>query len=155
MEQTFIIVKPDALQRNLLGEIITRFEKKGLKIAALKMQTISDAKVEEHYAHHVDKPFFPGLKSFMQSAPVVMMILEGVEAVETVRLITGETKGRAADAGTIRGDFAMSMQANIVHASDSVENGKLEVERFFDASEICDYKKDDHAWIYSEDELEG
>lgn len=154
MEKTLIIVKPDAIQRGLLGEIVSRFERKGLKIVAMKMETISDLKVEEHYSHHLDKPFFPGLKAFMQSAPVVMMILEGVEAVEAVRLIAGETKGRAADAGTIRGDLAMSMQANVVHASDSVENAKLEIERFFTPEEIVSYDKAGMEWVYSADERE-
>lgn len=152
MERTLIIIKPDALHRNLLGEIIHRFERKGLKIVGLKMALITDEKVKEHYAHHAEKPFFPKLKSFMQSAPVVFMVLEGLDAVEAVRLITGETKGRTADAGTIRGDFAMSMQANIVHASDSVENGLKEVERFFDADELHEYDKNDTTWVYSEDE---
>lgn len=154
MERTLIIIKPDALQRNLLGEIIHRFERKGLKIVGLKMERISDMKVEEHYAHHVEKPFFGGLKNFMQSAPVVLMVLEGVEAVAAVRLIAGATKSREADAGTIRGDFAMSMQANIVHASDSVENGKAEVERFFAAEELMEYDKQDLSWVYSPDELD-
>ncbi|PIW36448.1 MAG: nucleoside-diphosphate kinase [Candidatus Kerfeldbacteria bacterium CG15_BIG_FIL_POST_REV_8_21_14_020_45_12] len=153
MERTLIIVKPDALQRNLLGEIIGRFERKGLKIVAMKMERISDMKVAEHYAHHVDKPFFPELKGFMQAAPVVLMVLEGLEAVEAVRLITGETKGRTADAGTIRGDLAMSMQANIVHASDSVENGIAEVARFFEESEVMEYDKNDAEWVYSKEEL--
>jgi nucleoside-diphosphate kinase len=152
MERTLIIVKPDALQRNLLGEIIHRFERKGLKIAGLKMMSIDDLKVEEHYAHHVDKPFFANLKSFMQSAPVVVMALEGLEAVNAVRLITGDTKGREADAGTIRGDFAMSIQANIVHASDSVENGEIEIKRFFKEDELFEYKKMDFEWVYVEDE---
>lgn len=152
MEQTLIIIKPDALQRNLLGEIIHRFERKGLKIVGLKMESISDLQIDEHYAHHSGKSFFAVLKRFMQSAPVVLLVLEGLEAVETVRLITGETKGRAADAGTIRGDFAMSMQANIVHASDSVESGKKEVARFFTADELLAYEKMDAAWVYSEDE---
>lgn len=154
MERTLIIIKPDALQRNLLGEIIHRFERKGLKIIALKMSTISDEKVREHYAHHAEKPFFPKLKGFMQSAPVVFMVLEGLEAVNAVRLIAGETKSRAADAGTIRGDFAMSMQANIVHASDSVENAEKEVARFFEPRELHEYKKMDVDWVYSEDELQ-
>ena len=154
MEKTLIIIKPDALQRNLLGQIIHRFERKGLKVVGLKMEHISDLKVEEHYAHHVDKPFFGGLKNFMQSAPVVLMVLEGLEAVDAVRLITGATKGREADAGTIRGDFAMSMQANIVHASDSVENGVAEVERFFKKEGLCEYDKHDSTWVYSADELE-
>jgi nucleoside-diphosphate kinase len=152
MERTLIIVKPDALQRNLLGEILHRFERKGLKIVGLKMERISDLKLEEHYAHHKDKPFFAGLRKFMQAAPVVLIALEGLEAVEAVRLITGDTKGRAADAGTIRGDFAMSIQANIVHASDSVENAKAEVARFFEESELFEYEKMDFAWVYSDDE---
>lgn len=152
MERTLIIIKPDALQRNLLGEIIHRFERKGLKIVGLKMARISDEKVQEHYAHHAEKPFFPKLKSFMQSAPVVLLALEGLEAINAVRLIAGQTKSREADAGTIRGDFAMSMQANIVHASDSVENAKAEIERFFQADELHDYRKMDFDWVYAEDE---
>lgn len=152
MERTLVIMKPDCLQRNLLGEILHRFERKGLKIVGLKMSAISDAKVEEHYEHHVDKPFFAGLKAFMQSAPVVMVVLEGLEAVETVRFLTGDTKGRKADAGTIRGDFAMSVQANIVHASDSVENGEREVKRFFDETELFAYQKMDETVVYAPDE---
>ncbi len=153
MEQTLIIVKPDALQRNLLGEIIHRFERKGLKIVALKMGHITDEKVAEHYSHHVERPFFPGLKAFMQAGPVVFAVLEGVEAIEAVRIIAGETKSRTADAGTIRGDFAMSMQANIVHASDSPENAVAEIARFFAPEEVHEYKKDSDSWVYSEDEL--
>lgn len=152
MERTLVIVKPDALQRNLLGEIILRFERKGLKIIGLKMERVSDMQIEEHYAHHKDKPFFVGLKKFMQSAPVVLMALEGLEAVDTVRLITGDTKGRAADAGTIRGDLAMSLQANIVHASDSHETAAVEVQRFFKNHELHEYQKMDFEWVYSEDE---
>lgn len=152
MERTLIIIKPDALQRNLLGEIITRFERKGLKILAIKMGLLKDETIIEHYSHLADKPFFPKIKEFMQSAPVVFMVLEGLEAVNAVRLIAGETKGRTADAGTIRGDFAMSIQANIVHASDSVENAEKEVARFFATDEIHEYKKMDFEWVYSEDE---
>lgn len=154
MERTLIIIKPDALQRNLLGEILHRFERKGLKIVGLKMEQISDLKIEEHYAHHKDKPFFDGLKKFMQSTPVVLVAVEGLEAVDAVRLITGATKGRAADAGTIRGDFAMSMQANIVHASDSPESAKEEVKRFFIDNELFEYEKMDVSWVYSDDERE-
>jgi nucleoside-diphosphate kinase len=154
MERTLIIIKPDALQRNLLGEIIHRFERKGLKIIAMKMGMLNDETIVEHYSHLADKPFFPKFKSFMQSAPVVFMVLEGLEAVSAVRLIAGETKSRNADGGTIRGDYAMSIQANIVHASDSVENGLKEIERFFETNEIHEYKKMDFEWVYSEDERE-
>ncbi len=153
MERTLIIIKPDALHRSLLGEIIHRFERKGLKVIGMKMGLMSDELVNEHYSHHVDKPFFPKLKEFMQAAPVVFIVLEGLESVNAVRLITGETKGREADAGTIRGDFAMSMQSNIVHASDSSENGVLETKRFFNDDELFDYKKNDLNWVYAEDEI--
>ncbi len=152
MERTLIIVKPDALQRNLLGEIIHRFERKGLQIVGLKMMSINDLKLGEHYAHHKDKPFFDALKRFMQSAPVVVLALEGLEAVNAVRLIVGPTMGRVADAGSIRGDFAMSTQCNIVHASDSVENAEKEIYRFFNEDELFSYKKIDFEWVYGEDE---
>lgn len=152
MEQTLILLKPDALQRNLVGEIISRFERKGLKIVGLKMLKISDTVIQEHYAHHVDKPFFGNLKKFMQSDPVIAIALEGLEAIAAVRLIAGATKGRAADAGTIRGDFSMSQSHNIIHASDSPENGLTEIKRFFNAEELFDYKKVDYELVYAEDE---
>ncbi|MBU0732350.1 nucleoside-diphosphate kinase [Patescibacteria group bacterium] len=152
MERTLVITKPDALQRNLLGEIIGRLEKKGLKLVGMKMMSIDDLKVEEHYSHHVDKPFFASLKKFMQSSPVVCMVWEGNEAVAAVRLIAGETKGSEADAGTIRGDLSMSVQANVVHVSDSVENANLEVARFFEKDEIFDYKKLDMHYVYFGDD---
>jgi nucleoside-diphosphate kinase len=151
-QRSLIIVKPDALQRNLLGEIIHRFERKGLKIVGLKMVRIDDAKIVEHYSHHADKPFFAGLKQFMQSSPVVMMVLQGYEAIDAIRLIVGPTKGRAADAGSIRGDFAMSVQYNIIHASDSDESAKAEIGRFFTDAELFDYDKMDFEWIYGSDE---
>lgn len=154
MEKTLVLIKPDALQRNLVGEIIGRFERKGLKIIGMKMIAVSDEKIEEHYAHHKDKPFFEKLKRFMQSAPLIALVLEGLEAVSAVRLITGETKGRSADAGTIRGDLSMSMQANVVHVSDSPENAVKEVERFFTAEELFTYQKMDFTWVYSEEERE-
>lgn len=152
VERSLIIVKPDALQRNLLGEIIHRFERKGLQIVGLKMLSINDLLVDEHYAHHKDKPFFEGLKKYMQSSPVVVVVLQGFEAINAIRLIVGPTKGREADAGSIRGDFAMSVQYNIIHASDSIENAKDEVARFFKADELFDWKKVDLEMIYGEDE---
>lgn len=151
-QRSLIIVKPDALQRNLLGEIIHRFERKGLKLVGLKMIAIDDLKIEEHYAHHIDKPFFGDLKRFMQSSPVVVMALEGFEAIEAIRLIVGPTKSRAADAGSIRGDFAMSVQYNIIHASDSEENAKAEISRFFKPEELFAYGKIDDDVIYGADE---
>lgn len=150
-EKSLIILKPDALQRNLVGEVIGRFEKKGLKIIGLKMMTVEDALIEEHYAHIKDKPFFPGIKSFMQACPVVVMALEGINAVSAIRLIVGPTKGYEADAGSIRGDFSLSTQSNIVHASDSIENGIIEVKRFFKDDELFKYKKVDTDFIYADE----
>ncbi|MFC1612419.1 nucleoside-diphosphate kinase [Patescibacteria group bacterium] len=152
LERTLIIVKPDALQRNLMGEIFGRFEKKGLKIVGIKMVELEDVLLDEHYAHHKDKPFFDGLKKFMKSAPVVVAVLEGVEAVSAVRLIVGPTKGRAADAGSIRGDLGMSGQANLVHASDAADTAEKEIKRFFKKDELFEYTKGDWEWVYGEDE---
>lgn len=150
-ERSLIIIKPDAIQRSIVGEIVTRFERKGLKIIGMKMMHLKDALVEEHYAHVADKPFFPRIKRFMTSSPVIVMAVAGIKAVDSIRLIVGVTKGYEADAGTIRGDYALSMQSNVVHASDSVENGAIEIKRFFDDSEIVDYDKVDTAFIFSDD----
>ncbi len=153
-ERTLVLIKPDALQRNLLGKIIERFEHKGLKIAGLKMLQLSDVLLEDHYAHHKDKPFFDGLKRFMAQSPVVAIVLEGLEAVKIVRMLCGATSGREADIGTVRGDFSMSTQANIVHASDSPESAEKEIWRFFNADEIFDYQKIDFSVVYGEEERE-
>ena len=152
VERSLIIVKPDALQRNLLGEIIHRFERKGLKLLGLKMISINDLLIEEHYSHHKDKPFFDGLKKYMQSSPVVVMALEGYEAIDAIRLIVGPTNSREADAGSIRGDFAMSIQYNIIHASDSQESAQEELSRFFTDSELFEWDKVDFDVIYGSDE---
>lgn len=150
-EQTLIIVKPDAIQRGLLGEIVTRFERKGLKIVGMKMIELEDALLEAHYAHIKDKPFFVGIKNFMKSSPVVVMALSGINAVSATRLIVGPTKAYEADAGSIRGDLSLSVQSNVVHASDSTENGKAEVARFFKKNEIFDYKKSNFDYIYADE----
>ncbi len=150
-ERSLIIIKPDAIQRSLVGEIVTRFERKGLKIIGMKMMYLKDALVEEHYAHVADKPFFPRIKKFMTSSPVIVMAVAGLRAVDSIRLIVGVTKSYEADAGTIRGDYALSMQSNVVHASDSKENGTIEIKRFFDDSEIVDYDKVDTQFIFSDD----
>jgi len=151
-ERTLVIIKPDALQRNLVGEILHRFERKGLKMIGLKMMRLGDVLLTEHYFHHQDKSFFDGLKNFMKSSPVVITALEGLNAVKAVRLIAGPTYGAEADAGTIRGDFSMSTQANIVHASDSAETAEAEIKRFFNADELFQYKKVDYEFIYGEEE---
>ncbi len=153
-EKTLIIIKPDALNRSLVGEIISRFERKGLKMVGLKMIQLNDEILKEHYSHLADKPFFPRIANFMKGWPVIVMVLEGLEAVDSVRLITGITLGRKADAGTIRGDFSMSIQANIVHASDSVENAKEEVARFFTKDEVYTWERADLNVVYAEDERE-
>mgnify|MGYP001606644592 CR=1 FL=1 len=146
-ERSLIIMKPDALQRNLLGEIIGRFERKGLQIVGLKMMRLDDVLLDAHYAHHKEKPFFGELTSFMKSSPVVIMAVRGADAIRGVRIIVGETKGSEADCGSIRGDLAMSTQ-NLVHASDSIENGELEIARFFRADELFEYKKIDFEIVY-------
>jgi nucleoside-diphosphate kinase len=147
MERTLVLLKPDSLQRGLIGEIIHRFERKGLKIIGIKMTSISDALLEEHYAHHKDKPFFAGLKSFL-----VALALEGAEAVSTVRKMAGITKSREAEFGTIRGDFGMSVQANLIHVSENEAAAKDELARFFETSELFDYQRPFDANIYGEEE---
>ena len=149
-EQSLIILKPDALQRNLLGEIIHRFERKGLKVIGLKMMRLEDVVLEEHYGHLKDKPFFGDIKKFMKSSPVVVMALTGINAISAIRVVVGPTKGFEAAAGTIRGDFSMSGQSNIVHASDSPESASAEIKRFFKNDELFDYSKIDTPFIYSE-----
>ncbi len=151
-EQTLILIKPDAIQRGLVGEITTRFERKGLKLVAIKMISLSEAILREHYAHIADKPFFPGVAKFMQSTPVVAMCWEGLAVVDTVRKITGITKAREAEAGSIRGDFAMSVACNVIHASDTAENAKKEVKRFFNEDELFAYDKSEYVHVYAEDE---
>ncbi len=153
MERTLILIKPDAIQRGLIGRIITRFEEKGLKPVGLKFLALDDAILNEHYSHLADKPFFPGIRRFMQLTPVIAICLEGLDCVDTVRNLCGITKSREAAPGTIRGDWAMSIQANLVHASDSIETAVKEVPRFFNSSELFDYQSSLTPTIYSEDEL--
>ena len=153
MERTLILIKPDAIQRGLIGRILTRFEEKGLKIAGIRFLNLTDELLNEHYSHLADKPFFGGTKRFMQQTPVVALCLEGLDSVETVRTLCGVTKARAAAPGTIRGDFGMSIQANLVHASDSLETAEKEVARFFSDSELFEYDSALTRSIYSEDEL--
>ena len=140
-EKTLVLIKPDGVQRSLIGEVMMRFERKGLKLVGLKMMTLDEAVLREHYAHIADKPFFPGVSDFMRSSPVIAMCWEGLEVVQAVRLLCGITKSRAAEAGSIRGDFAMSVACNVIHASDSVETAMKEVPRFFNPDEIFKYDK--------------
>jgi nucleoside-diphosphate kinase len=153
MERTLVLIKPDAVQRGLIGRILARFEDKGLKVIGLKFMELTDALLNEHYSHLADKPFFPGTKRFMTQTPVAAICLEGLDAVETVRRLCGITKAREAAPGTIRGDWAMSVQANLVHASDSIETAKAEVARFFADAELYQYQSAQTPTIYSEDEM--
>ena len=152
MQQTLVIIKPDAINRCLAGEVIKRFEQKGLQIKAMKMQLLQPYVLKEHYSHLKDKAFFEGLISYMASIPSVLMVVQGKQAIEVVRRLVGPTQGRDAMPGTIRGDFSVSNQSNIVHASDNEEAAKKEIERFFRKEEIYDYQKMDFDWIYSKDE---
>jgi nucleoside-diphosphate kinase len=145
-------LKPDAIQRDLVGEIITRLERKGLKLVGLKMMQVSDELLNEHYSHLVDRPFFPEVKSFMQLTPVIAICLEGTECVNTVRQLCGITKAREAAPGTIRGEFAMSVQANLIHCSDSLDTAKVEVPRFFKPEELFSYQDALESYVYSPNE---
>ncbi|MBA4336388.1 nucleoside-diphosphate kinase [bacterium] len=151
-EKTLVLVKPDAIQRGLIGEIVGRFEKKGLKLVGIKMMALDDEILTKHYSHLTDKPFFPSLANFMKSSPVIAMAWEGLEVVNAVRLLCGITKARTAEAGSIRGDLAMSVSCNVVHASDTVENAQNEVKRFFDEEELHNYNKSEYEHVYAEDE---
>ena len=152
MEQTLVILKPGAVQRGLIGEIISRFEKKGLFITGMKMMQLTDELLNEHYSHLKDKPFFKRIRNAMEICPVVVICLEGVDAVSVVRNLVGVTNGRVAQPGTIRGDYSMSMQENAVHASDSVETAKIELNRFFKKEEIFEYDHKLLLNIYAVDE---
>jgi nucleoside-diphosphate kinase len=151
-EKTLLLIKPDAIQRGLIGDIIGRFERKGLKVAGMKMMRLDEAILREHYSHIADKPFFPGVSKFMSSSPVIALCLEGLEVVKAVRILCGITKAREADAGSIRGDLAMSVACNVVHASDTLENAKKEVPRFFVEDELFSYDKSEYMFVYADDE---
>jgi nucleoside-diphosphate kinase len=154
MQKTLVILKPDAVTRGITGEIISRLERKGLKLVASKMVRLTEEQLKEHYSHLVDKPFFPGIVSFMTSAPVILQVWEGKDAVEVVRLMAGVTNSRQAQPGTIRGDYSMSIGNNVIHASENLEAANEEIARFFDENEIHSYKRADEDMLYSPDERE-
>jgi nucleoside-diphosphate kinase len=154
MEKTVVLIKPDAFQRGLVGRIVARFERKGLKLIGMKMSKISPELAKEHYAHLVDKPFYPGLEKFMTSDPILVFAVEGQEAIEVVRKIVGVTNSRKAEAGTVRGDFSMSTGRNTIHASDSAETARKELARFFKPEELFDYELRLWDYLYAEDEKE-
>ncbi|BDD58727.1 nucleoside diphosphate kinase [Monascus purpureus] len=147
-EQTFIAIKPDGVQRGLVGPIISRFEQRGFKLAALKLVTPSKEHLEQHYQDLREKPFFPGLVSYMLSGPIVAMVWEGREVVKTGRTILGATNPLASAPGTIRGDYAIDVGRNVCHGSDSVENAKKEIALWFKPEEVISYKQSQFDWIY-------
>jgi nucleoside-diphosphate kinase len=148
MERTLIIFKPDAVQRGLCGEILTRFEKKGLQIAGLKFMRIPAQTAETHYAPHKGKPFYEGLVKFMTSSPVVVVALQGKDAITIARNLMGATFGSKAAPGTIRGDFGVSNSFNLIHGSDSPEAAQKELGLFFKPEELVDWTPTIQAWVY-------
>ncbi len=154
-EKTLVLIKPDAVQRNLMGEIISRFEKKGFKIVAMKMIQMDDEILKRWYHEYKDAAFFPQIASYMSWTPIIAMVLEGYNAVALVRRIIGTRKGYEAEAGSVRGDYGMSGGNNLVHASDSSENATREMEIVFKPEEIHEYKTITEQLVYSEDELGG
>ena len=148
MERTYLMVKPDGVQRGLVGEIVSRFEKKGLKIVAMKMMVIPKETAENHYGEHKGKPFFPSLISYITSGPVFAMVWEGENAVQVCRNMMGKTKPLESAPGTIRGDYCLVTGLNIIHGSDSPESAAREIGIFFKPEELVDYTKDSNKWLY-------
>src|SRR3989338_2443373 len=148
MERTFLAIKPDAVQRGLIGKVISRLEEKGFKLVAMKLMQVSNELAEKHYGEHKDKPFFKGLVSFITSGPIVAMVWEGKDAVGTLRKMMGKTNPLEAELGTIRGDFGIDIGRNVAHGSDSLESAKREISLFFKDDEIIDWKPEMYKWIY-------
>jgi nucleoside-diphosphate kinase len=144
METTLVLLKPDCVQRNLMGEVIGRFQNKGLTILGMKMLQLDDALINEHYGFLADKPFFPAIVTYMKSSPIIAMAIRGSNAVKTIRTMSGATNPVEALPGTIRGDFALSIDGNIMHASDSIETAEEELARFFKSEEIFNYERLDN-----------
>ena len=148
MERTYLMVKPDGVQRGICGEIVSRFERKGLKLVAMKLMVIPKEVAENHYGEHKDKPFFPSLISYITSGPVLAMVWEGESAVSVCRNMMGKTNPKESAPGTIRGDFGMQTGMNIIHGSDSVESAEREISIFFRPEELVSYEKTIQSWIY-------
>ena len=153
MQKTLVLIKPSAIQRGLVGEVVSRFEKKGLQIVGFKMMTLSDELLEIHYAHLFHKSFYKRIKDSMQATPILALALRGVDAIDAVRKMSGATNGRNAEIGTIRGDYSMSVQENIVHTSDSPESARIELDRFFKEEELFDYELHILPHLYANDEF--
>ncbi len=152
MERTLILLKPDAVQRRLIGRIVTRFEDKALSIIAMKLMHVTPELAQRHYAEHVKKPFYPSLEAFITGAPVVAIVLEGLEAIGVVRDMLGATSGLKAAPGTIRGDYSSSRQMNLVHASDGPEAAAREIALYFKENELCNFQPDLARWYRASDE---
>lgn len=148
VEKTYLMIKPDGVQRGLVGEIVSRFEKKGLKLVAAKLMVIPKETAETHYAEHKDKKFFPSLISYITSGPVFAMVWEGENAVQVCRNLMGKTNPQESAPGTIRGDYCMVTGVNIIHGSDSPESAAREIGIFFQPGEVVEYTKDAEKWIY-------
>ena len=151
MERTLVLVKPDGVQRGLIGEILGRFERKGLKVAGLRLLTVPREMAEEHYAVHAGKHFYAGLVEFITSGPVAAIALDGPDAIATVRRMVGKTMPNEADAGTIRGDFGISGLRNLIHASDAPETAQAELQLWFGTDALLDYSREVDAWIVAEE----
>jgi nucleoside-diphosphate kinase len=151
VERTLVLVKPDGVQRGLIGEILARFERKGLKVVGLRLLSVPREMAERHYAVHAGKPFYPGLVEFITSGPVAALALEGPDAIATVRRLVGATRPNEADAGTIRGEFGISTLRNLIHASDAVETAAEELELWFAADTLVDYERAVDAWIVADE----
>ena len=147
MEQTLVLVKPDGVQRGLIGEVISRLERRGLKLAGMKLLQVDEALAHRHYGEHVERPFFPGLVNFITSGPVVAMAWEANNAVEIVRNTMGPTNPASAPPGTIRGDLAVDIGRNLIHGSDSPESAVRELALFFQPEEIVSYSRSNDGWI--------
>lgn len=148
MEKSFLMVKPDGVQRNLIGEIVSKFERKGYKLVAAKLMNITEQLAEEHYGEHKDKPFFRELVDFITSGPVFAMVWEGENVISTARNMMGATNPQEADTGTIRGDYGATVGKNIIHGSDSPESAEREIKLFFKEEELVHYTKLMNDWIY-------
>jgi nucleoside-diphosphate kinase len=148
MERTLVLLKPDCIQRRLVGRVIGRFEEKGLNIVAMKLMRVTPELAKRHYAEHVAKGWYPELEGFITASPIVAMVVEGPDAIRVVREMVGVTNGLKANPGTIRGDFGTSQQMNLVHASDGPEAARREIDIFFAAAEICDYTPTLRQWMH-------
>lgn len=153
MEKTLVIIKPCAIRRGLIGEVIQRFERRGLQLSGMKMVQLTDEVLMDHYAHLVQKPYYQRIVESMKMTPVIVCCWTGVDAVNIARVMAGPTNGREAAPGTIRGDYSVSVQENILHTSDTIENGKIEINRFFQKEEVFEFEKLSKNVFYANDEF--